>query len=614
MNKSLGIALLIFCLGVAVGGASMYLVLIGLSADNGTENVRHNVKPKPSDSLPSVSENPSDIDLLDPRIHEEPITRGTAIYTWVASLSEGELKDEIRKTSDSKSFSNIVQQELVTALIERLSITDPEAALESAIAELIPEDDWTTSWYPWPNLSEEPVPAYLPVVQSLFSDWAQRDLKEAIQSAKTLDVDAKSNALVGILHTQTGESLEILREIAEELSNKKLAKDFYVQSFSTVQIDDPQNAWKKVVALVEPEEFRYTDSLLNIGQQWYEKDGFSALDEIRASALGTDLTKHVIRQLLGRAVEDAPEQALQYGLSLPGESAFPNISLTVVFHWSDSDPDSAFQAVSSIENKRLRDNLQSRVLSVWASNDPRYVLDNLDTFPEDLQEDARVDSIKSIARTSPKEAAEIALHHSGSFEGQMLARLVMSTWVEQDAEAAIDWVYNGPVSEQHRFSWVSHLTTFLVRTDPRRAFNLAVQQEIPSDSGTALPGLEASVLDDIARQDLELALELLPDVREGITRAHAYSSIGKSYINAGDISKAFNLGLELSGTDQAEYFQNISTRWARIDPAGLVESMDELPNAEIRSNIAKTVTSRWYRDNFTEDQLSILKQHIDSSD
>lgn len=592
----------------------MYLVHIGLSADNDTENVRHKVMPKPSDPLPSVSENPSDIDLFDPRLHEDPIRRGTAIYTWVASLSEGELKDEIRRTSDSKSRSNDVQQKLVTALIERLSITDPETALEFALTELIPEDDWTSSWYRWSSRSGEPVPANMPVVQSLFADWAQRDLKQAIQGAKALDLDAKSNALVGILYTQTGESLATLRELAKELISETIAEDFYVQSFSTSEIDDPQTAWKEVVALLEPGQFSHVDSLLNIGEQWYKKDGFFALDEIRASTIGTDLINHTILQLLGRAAEERPEQALQYSLSLPGESAFPRNSNIVVYVWAESDPDAAYQAVSGIENKTLRENLQGSVISVWASNDPRHVLDNLDTFPEDLQEDARADSISSIARTSPKEAAEIALHHSGSFEGQMLARLVMSTWVIQDADAAIDWVFNGPVREQHRNSWVSHLTTFLVHTDPRRAFDLAVQQEIPTDSGSALPGLEASVMDEIADQDLELALELLPGVREGITRSHAYSSIGKSYINAGDTSKAFNLGLELSGSNQAEYFQNISTRWARIDPAGLVESMEELPNAEIRSNIAKTVTSRWYRENFTEDQLNTLKQYLSDSE
>ena len=592
----------------------MYLVHIGLSENDDTTDVRHGVKRPTSSSLQVVVDNQFEMELDDPRLLEDPITRGFVIYTYVASLSEWELKNEIRRTSDSKSYSSNVKRELVTALIERLSIIDPEAALESALAELMPEDDWTTSWYPWPKRSGEPVPAYMPVVQSLFADWAQRDLKPAIKSAKSLDVDAKSNALVGILYTQTGESLATLREIAKELINEKIAEDFYVQSFSTSEIDDPQTAWNEAVALVEPDDFSHIDSLLNIAQHWYSNDGFSALDEIRASTLGTDLKKYMIRQLLGRAVEDAPKQALQYGLSMPGESAFPNISLTVVLGWAYYDPNAAYQAVSGIENSTLREKLQRNVISAWASDDPRYVLDNLDSFPESVQDDARDDSISSLAETAPKEAAEIALQHSGSFEGDMLAQRVMSLWVQQDADAAVDWVYNGPVTEQHQYSWVSSLTTFLVRSDPRRAFDLAVQQGIPTDSGAVLPGLEASVIDEIARQDLELALELLPNVREGVTQTRAYASIGNSYINAGDSKKALDLGLKLSNSTQAEYFQHISTLWARIDPAGLMESMEELPNAEIRSIIAKTVTSSWYRDNFTEDQLDQLKEYLTGSD
>ena len=592
----------------------MYLVHIGLSENDDTTDVRHGVKPPTSSSLPVVVDSQFEMELDDPRLLEDPITRGFVIYTYVASLSEWELKNEIRKTSDSKKYSPSVQQGLLTALIERLSITDTEAALEFAFLELISEHDWTTSWYPWSNLSEEPVPAHMPVVQSVFTDWAHRDLQRAIQVAKTLDVEAKSNALIGILYAQTGESLAIHREIAKELGKVKLAEDFYVESLSNAQIDDPRAKWEEVVALLKPEEFRHTDSLLNIGQQWYEKDGFSALDEIRASTLGGDLKNFTIRQLLWRAAEDRPEQALQFGLSMPGESTLPNMSVTVVTSWVKSDPDAAYQAVSGIENSVLRETLQRRVISVWAGDDPRYVLDNLDSFPVNVQESARADSINTIAETSPKEAADIALQYSGTFEGDMLALRVMSLWVGQDAEAAIDWVYNGPVSKQHRHSWVSSLTTFLVRSDPRRAFDLAVQQEIPTDSGSEVPGLEASVLDDIARQDHELALELLPNVREGVTRTRAYRSIGNSLINAGESKKAFNLGLKLTDSEQAAYFQNISTNWAKIDPAGLLESMEELPNTEIRANMAKTLTRRGYRDNFTEDQLDTLNQYLNGSE
>ena len=192
---------------------------------------------------------------------------------------------------------------------------------------------------------------------------------------------------------------------------------------------------------------------------------------------------------------------------------------------------------------------------------------------------------------------------------------ILQHWVDQDTEAAIQWVLNGPVSEDNRYSWVSALVTNLVNTDPRRAFDIALQQPISERmGGMYTPALEAQILGQIVYQDFDLAVELLPKVREGSSRAQAYTSVGNQYINLGQSSKAVDIGHKLTANEQTQYFQSIAYTWATIDAGGLVESFKNLPTAEIRANLAQTLTSQWMKDNFTEAQLEVLQSYVSDSD
>ena len=97
-------------------------------------------------------------------------------------------------------------------------------------------------------------------------------------------------------------------------------------------------------------------------------------------------------------------------------------------------------------------------------------------------------------------------------------------------------------------------------------------------------------------------------------RARAYTHIGDRYIEAGHSTKALNLGLKLPTEEQAKYFQSISYSWVRIDPEGIVESIEKIPTAEIRSSLALSMVSLWASENFTEEQLEVLKQYLSDSD
>ena len=612
MTQSSRTTLIVLCIGIAVGGGGMYL-LYGTVASNESIEIAHTTvgsetsgltpridDPSTQESyLPTSSDYQSAKSLKDPTLHQNSFERSLAIYSYVKSLSVDQITNALyTTTSEGQELSHRVKYELQTALVEKLAIVDPTTAVEFLIERQVTRND----------------PALMSMIRSLFTDLASSDLKKAIILANTLDAHVKSNAISSIYATQIGETLATYRQIAKELGDATIAVEFYLNSLEEQQFDDPQSTWDEVQTLLKSIDFIPSQALFNIAQQWYEKDGLSVIDEISTSSMNKNFTRGIMHHIFEQEADENPEYALQSAMKLPVDDRYSGIREIVARSWARSEPQAAYQAVSNIKHSGLRENLQLHVVNRWVQTEPRYVLNNLEIFPPNISEYATDEAIQAIARTSPKEAAELTLEHVHSPWNSSAVSYVMEEWVEQDEEGAINWVYNGTLNERTAYEWVDALTSNLVYSDPRRAFNLAVRQEIPAGGGFGGMyeiGLEVEVINQIARQNIDLAVELLPNVRKGKTRLRAYKSLGDRHIDQGDSKKAFDIGLQLPLSDQEEYFRSISTTWARVDPAGLLIGLKDFPTGKVRSSVALRMSSRRYRDNFTDDQLEVLQQYVD---
>lgn len=628
MKKSFGILSILLSSGIVLGGAGMYLVHQSMSVNVRSELTSTTIKPNTRRAttgggfqLNHVSfqhlynHYQSSASLRDPSLDDNAFERRLAVYSFVAGITSQELATELQAiTSETQEFSRHVQNELQAAVLERLAIVNPKAAIDFIVEQYEQKSDQSDPLHIRHRLSTGNDTS-MPEIQTLFRDWATTDPHNAVETAKTLVDDSKNNALIGILAAQSGQSQATYRQISRELGDEEQGIDSYVLSLATIDVDDPRAAWDEVVALFKPNNFNYTRALRNITGQWYEHQGFGVLDRVSGSRLDKNFKADLIERLLTQAVVDKPDQAFQYSLAVPSENRHTSATARVVSKWATSDPEAAYQAASSIENSGDREYFQRRIALAWASNEPRYVLDNLERFPPNIREYATDDAIRAIARISPEEAAEFAVEHGGGGTDDYLPSVVMDVWIEKDVEAALNWVYSGSLNEKRQYAWISAIVGTLVYSDPRRAFDLAVKQEVPDTKLLGMQvyetGLEADVISSISRRDLALAVELLPKVREGRTRKSAHTIVGHRLIENGDSNRAFDLGLRLTDVDRAEYFQSISWTWARIDPVGLVESIKDFPSEEIRSNVASGLSRGSRRANFTDAQLEILKQYLD---
>ena len=612
MTHSTRISLILLFIGIALGGGCMYLLHITVASNESTALPETTIELKKSGltsrdakpttretHLPSFRDYQSVKSLEDATLHYNSFARNLAIYSYVSGLSKEQITNELyATTSEGQELSHRVIAELQLALLEKLAIEDPPTTVEFLVELQDTRNDQ----------------AFMFMIQGLFADLASSDLESTISAANTLNVDAKRNAISGIFATLIGESLGTHLQIAKDLGDHTRGEDFYLASFATEHIADPRAVWNEVATLYKPSNTIHVKALSHIAQQWYEQVGLSVIEEILASSLSANSKPWYIQKIYERVMKDNPEQAFETAMKLPNNDRYNGIRTIIINSWAQSNPRAAYEAVSDLRHSGQREQLQRFAVSQWTRTEPRYVLENLEIFPPNIKQEATDDAIKVIARTSPKRAAELTLEHVHSPWNSSAVSYVMEEWVEQDVDGAINWVFDGPLHESISSEWVDELTSNLVYSNPRRAFDLAVRHRIPEGSGFGGMyeiGLELGVINQIARQNIDLAVELLPKVREGKTRLSAYKSIGDRHIDHGDSKKAFELGLLLPLSDQLEYFRSISSTWARVDPAGLLSTLKDFPTGEIRSSVASRMSSSWYRDNFTVDQLEVLQQYID---
>lgn len=632
MKKSLAMSIILLSSGLVIGGGCSYYVHLALSnivTSNSPETgLVSTDKTKPIETTEIVGDmrdsiSASDVSALsiqDPSLEENSFQRTLAIYSYVANLSEQQITAEFNNTTwASQNLSRSVLSELQTALLEKLTIFNPSAAVRIAVEQkelagnLFTSDPWDPWQYPVRTTDTSP----MLLVKSVFKEWALSNLDDAVSRAKSLQNDARGNALAGILEAIPGESLATYRTIAKKLGDEDQGRDAYVMSFSSMSVENPKAIWDEIVSLIEPENYGQYQVLGNIARQWYQQEGLGVLEEISSGMLDENVERDVVNRVLELAANENPDQAFRYALTMPTQGGYSGPLNSVTNVWVESDPQAAYDAVTGIEQSRLREYLQRRVVSSWAFNEPYYLLDNLDLFPAKIRDNGISSALTKIAQTSPQEAAELALEQKTGMQGSLsyLPNQIMRYWMRTDLEGAVNWVFNGPLNEENQQNWISALATNLVDSDPRRAFELALKQPITEGTrGMYMPALEARIIQQIVYHDLDLAVELLPRVRESTSRSQAYSSVGSKYIDLGDAAKAVELGKTLSPDEQESYFQNIANSWVRVDPSGMVESFESIPTDELRSSLARTFLGPWMNENFTESQLDVLRQYLNEAD
>ena len=594
---------LAFLVGVASSGA-VYWIVTSMAKDNqlmdstslhtGGDIVPSNAE----ESAYFVESDSSDTNVVDVSNYEELeeienlFERGVAQHKYLTGLDESHLAELL--TQSQKIFSPATRDYLQLASVQRLAQLNPDLALSRAL-ELI---RWST-----PDL-----------VGAVFREWAHSDLDEAVSQAQTLEGWHKSLALDAIVEERTDLPDDTLLTIARDLGNEQVATFAIAQRAIIEHIGDPQRTWNEIAVGMQDNREAW-QTMTRVAVAWTEQSGLNVLDHISQSLTNPNARKIIVRGVLMDVASRDPAGALTIAMTLdndPWNSTVRNITRT----WAETDPQSALAAASEIEKLGIRRDAEESIITAWSRNYPQAVLEIIDTLPEYLQFPATIKAIRRIAQYSPEEASRLVAAMASGSEKTQAASNVANIWVQQDHRAALEWVLNEPSITENRPTILQSFLNWLVDIDPELALNTALAQSIDEnspDSGGI--GMEHRVISLLVRRDLDKAIEMLPQVREGPTRYVAIETVAAALVGEGEIDRAFAMAQQIPEADRESFYIAIATAWARHDPEGMLESMNRFPSPKAKSRAAVVIVSlNETNESLSDEQIEDAKKFLSGED
>ena len=585
-----------------MGVASSFLVsTITQNADrsstqeNGAENQdssassRIEANPSIDFSNQSQSKIPQSITVL--KLSESTYERRAEISSWILALDRRQLVDFLEQSVDINwKVSSKVRRDFQVILLTKLTSYDPVEALDFALARSVPE---RTEF-----------------VQTVFFELAVADLDAAIERAVSIDEALQLSALQGILEATNSLTLDEHRVIAERLGEEIYATTFHLQQFLNGSLENPEEVWFQAVALASLNQEHYR-ILSQLATSWVEASGIDVLERVIASMTNIEMRAAVSKTVLVEVAKSMPDQAFKFALTLATDNR-EYVARSVVEVWAEQDPHVVLEAVQVVPPGQFRSDLEISAVLQWVHRDPRDVLVQLKELPVSTKESAVIEAIYLIAQDVPTEAASLVAQIDDELRWQARDTLLES-WINQDFEAAIDWVENSESITADDRPYVLHdMANKAYWIDPKRAFQIAQKVALLGDSTL---GTEAMIIGRIANSDLSLALKLLPQVRAGDTKTQSYVSVASTLIAQGDTQEALSLGSQLLESSQHDFFINLGQRWGSRDITSLLAKLESFPTSEIRSKIALSLTrthSTYPR--FTDTQLEELESYLNSED
>ncbi|MXW06914.1 MAG: hypothetical protein F4X56_05465 [Gammaproteobacteria bacterium] len=590
-------------------------VLIGIDGFIGIKFLLHDdnttIAPEPTEvarvkEIRSTTKETGGIDTVPSRVEhlvfpDRTFERKAAIVSWVATLTADEVVNWLEQSTEpSWQVSQVNRTELQTTLLQKLSTTAPDRAIDFALAR------------------EEQRQVYS-MSNTVFQVWANTDIDGAVARVKELNEQAKNYHLGTLLRARDDFPLTRMREIAIVLGDESVAFAVHFQNLAKGDIESPRDTWHEIVNLANIESVQSATgfALSNVAAAWVEDSGLDVLDEIVSSISSISEYSNVLPRILRGVATSHPEEVFDYVMSNLGDQATEIIqNSNIGYFWAQKDPQGMLAKAEALPASRFRGTFIRNAVWRWAESNPRQLLEKIEIIPPGEREFASSRAIETLTASSPSEAAKLVMKVPDVEFRKQLAESFIRVWANTDLEAAKEWVLSLPAADQMRASLVDSLTRTIVHTDPRGAFELARQQPIEEEefSGRVISRVpEESILHIIAWQDIDLALELFAQVRiEG--RASAAFTLGSTLIRQGDTEQALGLVGQIPEDEQPNYYQMIAMSWPEQDRTGLLNAFNDFPTT-VKSKIAMMmIMTNEETKSFSEEQITSLQSHISEDD
>lgn len=454
------------------------------------------------------------------------------------------------------------------------------------------------------------------IVYGIAREWAIIDLESAAKFVEQLlNEEVKMNAANGVLDAQQSLlSLDELESLAIRLGNGQYIADLIRQKQYIEEAKHPEKAWTALVQdpsqLVQENFLR----LLNIAEAWVKQSGMKVIPIITESIKNQGLRQSLQYRILHTAALQDVEAAFEYAIHLP-DIGYLNPISSVLSVWAEIDPLAAWERIKTIESAKVRKNLVEDLMNYWSTNDHQLLLESLDRFPRDVQDEARANLIDVVVDSSTADA--LAMYHEikNKKSKAFAARLLVLKWATRDMESAFKWVLTEPSTDHERDYLIKLILPKMTQSDYQNAFQVARNQPVGVDGNEEI-GLEATVIEGLVYSYLDEALQLLSQVRDGETKYAAFRTVGRALVRNDRLEEAIEKGNELTGEHQIRYYTSIGfVLNVREDPESAFVRLDKLPSEKAQSRIAVTWISNSHNSKiFSASQIERLIQYLTDDD
>lgn len=489
---------------------------------------------------------------------ESPTDRSIAIYTLVGGMSGHEIRNLLNKTLSFTPSKTV--QSVRIRLLEELTWQDPTNAL--SFVEKIDS-----------QLSVD-------LVSTVFAEWAQFDLEDALQATSKLEEVMKTRSLWAIFFSRPDLTVAARVALVEQHGGNPILVRRLVTESSTFQFSDqPLTALQTLVA-DELDDNEQVIAFYRLTDYWYDRDGISSIGEMLDRFYSLFQDQHsLLRNLVKKVSAFDPQTAWNHVLALSSETR-RKLAPMVVEAWGIVDFDEAHKAIMEANMPFALGVLFQSL----ASSDPERALAEIDQVPLEYGLSVFMRLVNRLPRDVMLEHLE--QHGSLGPDTNSATRLLVQLWSSQDPENAVGWL----LANSSKLEWINsvHLLDGLISlgsVDLDRAFAIALEQP-KSESAT---GMEYSLLLGLMRNGQLAGIEeFLKRVRKP-KQFDIYTVTGSYLVQVGKFDEAFELGNQLSETEWSEYFRTLTSTGIWRDAERFIEKMSLLPNSEIRNEIARYI-------------------------
>ena len=443
-------------------------------------------------------------------------------------------------------------------LIERIARSDPDAALARV---------WDFEFNQWARL-----------IETVFREWASRDLHEAIERAANLYGSTRRAALRAIVEVVPA-SIELLN-IAESFGLSHYVEIELAELNVIPFLSKPVKAFSLVFS-DGIKDAKQEDLLITITDTWFTKGGIEIfpkfLDMIEERYRKSDVSLRVLRKL----VETMSAHDPQYMWSLlPTESSeLKDLLVKAVLEtWSKQDFELALKVAADSEIEDGRGWLYSWFIDSWSIREPKTVLENIQSV---RTEDRRETISWSIRRVYQRYGADEAINFLYQLEEQgenveLAQEFLCIDWAVEDPSAVANWILSSKSDDENeRFRLLGHVLPQLATFDAEQALTLA-QHHDKSEYGGSPLSLEAKVVKSVAKsKDFEQVKNLLEKVSQS-AQGIAYLNVGRVMVSWNAIDEALRLGEELPRDLQTNYFSELTFSWFNNSPETINTHINKL--------------------------------------